>query len=34
MWRNICDYEDEVSELDDLVRDSLNEAKKIIENMG
>lgn len=34
MWRNICDYEDEVTELDDLVRDSLNEAKKIIENMG
>jgi uncharacterized protein (UPF0332 family) len=34
MWRNICDYEDEVSELDKLVSASLSEAKKIIENMG
>jgi uncharacterized protein (UPF0332 family) len=34
MWRNICDYEDEVSELDNLVSASLYEAKNIIEKMG
>ncbi len=34
MWRNKCDYEDKVSELDDLVSASLNEAKNIIERMG
>jgi hypothetical protein len=34
MWRNICDYEDEVPELDDLVSASLDEAKNIIEKMG
>jgi uncharacterized protein (UPF0332 family) len=34
MWRNICDYEDEVSDLDKLVSVSLDEAKNIIEKMG
>jgi uncharacterized protein (UPF0332 family) len=34
MWRNKCDYEDKVSELDMLVSASLDEAKRIIEKMG